>query len=151
LIEYSFDRSAVFAAGSKKRGPEEGGQPVFGALEKTGGSMLILMMIYILGGSVLILLAIPLILRKVPPNTIYGFRVRWTSGDPELWFSVNAYTGKWLAFVGACAILSALGLALIPGISFTLYAFACLVTFIATFGIGMLQSIRFLRKMDSQK
>jgi hypothetical protein len=111
----------------------------------------LLMGIYIIGGLLLILLAIPLVLRKVRPNPLYGFRVQWTLDDPELWYSVNSYSAKWLIFVGLCAILGAIGFALIPGISLSAYAFANLGIFTASFGFALIQSIRFLRKQDSQK
>jgi uncharacterized membrane protein len=113
--------------------------------------MTLLKTIYISGGLVLILLAIPLILRKIPPNPVYGFRIQWTLEDPELWYSVNAYTGKWLVFVGICAILGAAGLALIPGISLNVYAFGNLGIFVASFTLAIVQAVRFLRIQDNQK
>jgi uncharacterized membrane protein len=113
--------------------------------------MTILMGIYIVGGLVLILLSIPLILHRIPPNPFYGFRVEWTMKNPELWYSVNAYTGKWMVFVGVCSVLDAVGLALIPGIPLVGYAFACLGIFIASFALAIIQSMRFLRMMDSQE
>jgi uncharacterized membrane protein len=113
--------------------------------------MTILMAIYIIGGSLLILLSIPLILRKIPPNPVYGFRTGWTMGDPELWYSVNAYAGKWLVFVGSCSILGSVGLALIPGMTLDVYAFGNLGIFVAAFALALVQSFRFLRTMDSQK
>jgi uncharacterized membrane protein len=113
--------------------------------------MTILMTIYIIGGSLLILLSIPLILRKVPPNPFYGFRISWTMEDPELWYAVNAYVADWLVIVGVCSILGSIGLALIPGITLVLYAFACLGVFAAAFTLGLVQSIRYLRIMDNQK
>ncbi len=113
--------------------------------------MTLLMTIYILGGSLLILLSIPLLLRKIPPNPFYGFRIRWTLEDPELWYSVNAFTAKWLVFVGVCAILGATGLALIPGISLDVYAFGNLGIFVASFTLALIQAVRFLRIQDNQK
>jgi uncharacterized membrane protein len=113
--------------------------------------MTILMTIYIIGGSLLILLSIPLILRKIPPNPFYGFRIRWTMEDPELWYSVNAYVANWLVIVGVCSILGSIGLALIPGMTLAPYAFACLGIFAASFALALVQSIRFLRTMDNQK
>lgn len=113
--------------------------------------MTILMTIYILGGLTLILLSIPLILRKVPPNPFYGFRIRWTMEDPELWYSVNAFAGKWLVFVGICSILGAVSLALLPGMTLDVYAFACLGIFVASFTLALSKSIHFLRTQDDQK
>jgi uncharacterized membrane protein len=106
--------------------------------------------IYILGGLLLILLSIPLILRRIPPNAVYGFRIQWTRRNPELWYSVNAHAGKWLAFAGSCSLLGSIGLSLIPGISLAVYAFACLAILAAAVVLAVVQSIRFLRLMDDQ-
>ncbi len=44
-----------------------------------------------------IALAVPLILRKVPPNIAYGYRTRATLRDPKLWYDANAHFGwGWL-------------------------------------------------------
>jgi len=41
-----------------------------------------------------ILIAIPLILRRVPPNPVYGFRTRTTLADENIWYATNAYFGR---------------------------------------------------------
>ena len=40
------------------------------------------------------IIAIPLILRKVPRNVIYGFRTRATLENDFVWYEANAYFGK---------------------------------------------------------
>lgn len=40
-----------------------------------------------------LVVAIPLVLRLVPPNPIYGVRTPATMADPGLWYRVNATTG----------------------------------------------------------
>jgi hypothetical protein len=40
------------------------------------------------------LIAIPLILRRVPPNPVYGFRTRTTLADENIWYESNAYFGR---------------------------------------------------------
>lgn len=49
------------------------------------------------------LIALPLALRKVKPNPVYGFRTRSTLGDEALWYEVNARFG------GVQLVASALG------------------------------------------
>lgn len=39
------------------------------------------------------LLSVPLILRKVPPNPVYGYRTPTTLRQPALWYEANAYFG----------------------------------------------------------
>jgi hypothetical protein len=56
----------------------------------------------------LVLLAsgIPLALRKVPPNPLFGFRVRGTLRDEKAWYATNAALGRGLIAVAlVCAVL----------------------------------------------
>ena len=45
-------------------------------------------------GAVLILVAIPMILRWVPPNRIYGFRIPPTLRNSSVWYDTNAQSGR---------------------------------------------------------
>jgi len=47
----------------------------------------------LLTAVLLILLALPLWLRMVPPNHFYGVRTRATLGDEQRWYAVNASAG----------------------------------------------------------
>lgn len=61
--------------------------------------------------AVLVLAAVPLILRWVPPNRWYGFRLPGARLDPQLWYEVNAVGGK--LFAGAMVICLAVNLLLL--------------------------------------
>ncbi len=52
-------------------------------------------------GLFLIALAIPLWLRRVPPNTFYGARFPSTLADPQTWYEINARAGRNLVGIGA--------------------------------------------------
>jgi hypothetical protein len=57
----------------------------------------------ILGCSaLLILVAIPLAMRKIPRNVAYGFRTRATMVDDHIWFEANAYFGRALIGSSLC-------------------------------------------------
>jgi uncharacterized membrane protein len=56
-------------------------------------------------------ISIPLILRLVPPNGVYGFRTSVTRSSVAIWYSANAFMG-WALLVGAC--VSAAGLVYLP-------------------------------------
>ena len=59
--------------------------------------------------SLLILLAIPLIFRKVPPNLLYGFRTQKTMSNDTIWYAANWGAGWDLVFSGtAMLVLAAL-------------------------------------------
>lgn len=50
----------------------------------------------------LVIISIPLILRLVPPNGIYGFRTEATRSTPEIWYSANTFMG-WALSLAAVA------------------------------------------------
>ena len=52
-----------------------------------------------------IAISVPLILRKVPPNLLYGFRTRKTMSDPRIWYAANALGGKNLVVASMVTIL----------------------------------------------
>ena len=56
----------------------------------------------LIGCGVIAAISVPLILKKVPPNPLYGFRTARTLADRALWFRVNCFAG-W-AFFFACAV-----------------------------------------------
>jgi len=47
----------------------------------------------LLSAVLLILFAVPLWMRMVPPNRFYGIRTRATLGDEQRWYAVNASAG----------------------------------------------------------
>src|SRR5262249_41223300 len=57
-------------------------------------------------GVLLVVLSIPLLLRRVPPNPIYGLRVPATFKDDQVWYDANAATGRDVAIVGVIIALS---------------------------------------------
>jgi uncharacterized membrane protein len=70
--------------------------------------MLALMGIYVGMGLVMLILAVPLIQKRIPPNHIYGFRVKRTLENPDIWYPVNVYAGKTLLAYGIVIVISAL-------------------------------------------
>jgi hypothetical protein len=57
----------------------------------------------ILGCAVLmILIAVPLALRKIPPNVVYGYRTRATLANDEIWYAANAHFGRGLIVASVC-------------------------------------------------
>ena len=55
----------------------------------------------VISGPLLFVLAIPLWMRAVPRNVLYGVRTRATLADETLWYDVNAACGRDLAVAGA--------------------------------------------------
>ena len=61
--------------------------------------------------AVLAMISMPLILRIVPPNGVYGFRTGATQSNPEIWYRTNAFMGWALLLAG---VISAAGLLAFP-------------------------------------
>lgn len=51
-------------------------------------------------GILLVVLAIPMITRRVPPNLLYGARTKETLADDWVWYEVNARSGWGLLILG---------------------------------------------------
>jgi hypothetical protein len=45
-------------------------------------------------------ISVPLIIRVVPPNGLYGFRTAATQSSPAIWYPANAFMG-WALLVAA--------------------------------------------------
>jgi uncharacterized membrane protein len=111
----------------------------------------ILLIVYVAGGVILALISLPLIYGKIKPNSLYGFRVPATLEDPDLWYPVNQFAAKRLLIVGLVMIVAASGLYFWPGISVDAYAYAFLGIFLAAFTIVIIQCVRYLRWLQSNK
>ncbi len=110
--------------------------------------MEILLALYSIGGLVLAGLSIPLILHKVPPNGIYGFRIPATFEDPELWYKVNAYAGKRLLVVGLGTAVGAIIFYFTVNNSVDAYALSCLGLFLALFLWAIITSFLYLKSVQ---
>ena len=83
--------------------------------------MTLLLVLFLGVGALFIGLSIPLILRRVPPNPWYGFRVRRTLASPDVWYPANAYS-SWLKLgLGLLIILIALAGYFVPGMTVGVY------------------------------
>lgn len=52
--------------------------------------------LFLVAYAIVALAAVPLAMRLIPPNPVYGVRTRRTAGDPALWYNVNAVGGQLL-------------------------------------------------------
>ncbi len=109
--------------------------------------MTILMYMFFFSGLLLAGLSIPMILGKIPPNGLYGFRVKKTMENPDIWYKVNTYSGKWLLGVGLVIALAALGFSYIPGLTLDGYSYAVLAVWVVLFAVTLIASIRYLKSL----
>ena len=55
-------------------------------------------------------LSIPLILERVPPNSIYGFRTAKSLSDPKIWYEINRISGVDLLIAGVLMTLGSIAM-----------------------------------------
>ena len=55
-------------------------------------------------GPILLVLSIPLALRWVPRNPLYGFRVPATLRDDKIWYDINARSARQFGLLGALMV-----------------------------------------------
>jgi hypothetical protein len=63
---------------------------------------------HLIVGILNIVIARPLILRRIGPNRLYGFRTPKTLGDAQVWYDANEYSGKTLRTAGIATIVAGL-------------------------------------------
>lgn len=82
-----------------------------GKARPMGSVTIILGIAWCAAAALIIALAVPLALRKVPPNPLYGARFRASMASADAWYAINRYAGvRMIAW--ACPML-ALGVALL--------------------------------------
>ena len=102
----------------------------------------------ILGISlVLILVAIPLALGKVPPNVVYGYRTRTTLSNEDVWYEANAYFGRRLIAASLCGALAAWGLYVFRPLPPDVFLPVSLVVLVAPTLVAALATARFVGRI----
>ena len=56
-------------------------------------------------GPVLVLLSIPLILRRIPQNRFFGLEIPATCGNKRVWYDANALCGRHLLLLGLLMVM----------------------------------------------
>ncbi len=105
----------------------------------------ILTILFAITGCVGILIAIPLIMRWIGPNYVYGVRTRKTLSNPALWYDSNEYFGRLFFISGIVITVGAVTLRKLPGLSPDGYTFAMLIVTMACLMPTMLLTFRYIR------
>lgn len=93
------------------------------------------------------LVSLPLFLRKVPRNRLYGYRTRATLSSDSVWYDANAYFGRisligsFVACVAAIVVTRSLGLD--PGT----YLVVSVVILAAPVAVATLVTSRYVRTL----
>lgn len=100
--------------------------------------------------AVYCLVSIPLILRKVPRNPVYGYRTRLTLSNDKIWYKVNAYFAWRFLVAGvlsACTALLLYDWCSLPPETFRKVSIALLVAPVA---FAWPLTVRFVHEMVSR-
>jgi uncharacterized membrane protein len=109
--------------------------------------MQLLLIMFVCSGLLLAGLSIPMILGRIAPNGLYGFRVKKTLERPEIWYPVNRYSGKWLLATGLCLVVASVILAQFPSIALEWYSLGVLVVFVLLLTITVIASVRYMNSL----
>jgi uncharacterized membrane protein len=110
--------------------------------------MIIYVFVFVFMGCLFIGFAIPLILRKVPPNIWYGFRFPKTVNNPKVWYPANHYSGKLLLYAGILTIGLSMICASLPGITPERYAVLVSILLIGIIAVVLFFSILYVNSID---
>ena len=84
--------------------------------------------------AVIFVLCIPLVLKLVPPNRLYGFRTHVTLSRPDVWYPANVFAGYALMFATAVtALIISCGPQLSPGMTAAVFVALVLAATTASF------------------
>ena len=109
--------------------------------------MLALLITFVISGSVLAGVSIPLILERIPPNGLYGFRVRKTMENPQIWYPVNKFAGKRLFLASLVITLAAVGVFFIPNLRIEVYSYAILGIWLIVFTSVIVSTVRYMNSL----
>jgi hypothetical protein len=95
-------------------------------------------------------LAIPLALRKVPRNGLYGFRTPKTLSDDAIWYEANAYFGWALLAASLVTAAAIVTLYTVGGLEPEAYLKSSLVALVAPLAVATLLTFRHIGRVGGQ-
>ena len=96
---------------------------------------------------IFVVLSIPLILRKVPRNVVYGFRTCATLADDFVWFEANAYFRRGLVVSSLISATSVLTLYGVRGVSQRFFFVLTIAALVVPPLVTTLLTLRFVRSL----
>lgn len=104
-------------------------------------------MLFVTGGILLILSALPLLWKRVKPNPLYGFRIPQTVSNERIWYKANSYAAKGMILSGIVTIIVALALRL-TDLSPEAYQWSCTVILIGGLVLTTFVSIIYVKRIS---
>lgn len=98
-------------------------------------------------GIVLAIVSLPMIANKIKPNPLYGYRVKRTLENPQIWYQVNHYVGKQLFAAGVLISLFSIGAAILPGMTLQIYSLIATAVNLGLITIAVIRSTHYLNSL----
>jgi len=98
-------------------------------------------------GIVLAIVSLPMIANKIKPNPLYGYRVKRTLENPQIWYQVNHYAGKQLFAAGVLIFLFSIGTVILPGMNLQIYSLIATAVNLSLVIIAVIRSTNYLNSL----
>ena len=104
-------------------------------------------------GILFVPIGLPLKLRKIKRNYLYGFKMKYTLEDDEIWYEVNALLGKQMFYQGWAFLVLSVPFFFFPGKVFqTIVAMVFLVLGVfGCVGYSIYTGMKLMKKMAREK
>lgn len=96
-----------------------------------------------------VLISIPLVLRKVPRNIVYGYRTRATLRDDRTWYEANAYFGRCFLTANIITAFAVLVLYIMHNLAPSSFLTASIIAITGPSLICIIATSRFIRSLTS--
>lgn len=97
-------------------------------------------------GVIIFVMSLPLMLRKVPMNQVYGIRIRAAFESEQRWYAINAYGGRQLAIWSLLLIAAGVTGFFIAPAHFKMFAYGSLLAAILAITMPLLMILRWSRR-----
>lgn len=92
--------------------------------------------------------SIPLIINKIPPNCLYGFRMKKTILNKEIWYKANQYGGRCILSSGLITLIGCIVLLLNKNIlSFDIINIYGLGLFLMPLMVSLAATLIYIKKL----
>ena len=112
--------------------------------------VILMLVLYISVGLLISGLSLPLMWRKIPPNHWYGFRVRQTLENADVWYAANEFSAKRLLWLGIATVVAAVTLFFLTT-RIDVYAMSLATVLLVGLGVSLIQSFRYLRTFGADR
>jgi SdpI/YhfL family protein len=99
--------------------------------------------------AVFALTAIPLVLRKVPRNVVYGYRTRTTLADDRIWYAANAHFGRGMLIASVVSAVLIVILARVQALSPRAFLNDSIAVLVIPLLVATIATARYIRRIKA--